>query len=921
MSGHGSPLQTWDDVFIENSIGRKKMKKPVKKPVKKSVKKQVKEQVKFLITMAVVTFLCVMQLSTGLAKIPAHDSLAIQSDLSLVKDDRFGENFLETFLAKGEAIAFTETPTSELSLFAAGQRLFEQGKFAAAANIWQEVADQSEQANNQPQKALALHYVALADQQLEHWLEAKRAIDESLQILSRLDLISRTEKAMFAQVLNTAGLVELKLGHTQAALETWEKATIAYTEIGDTIGKLGSQINQAIALQTLGLYPRSQTIFKQVLSELESQPNSSLKINTLHQLGITLRFTGNLAESRRVLEQSLSLSQDLNDPKSTSAILLSLGNTWRDLGNHIFSSLYYQQSAKIAPSLTQALQANVNYLNQLITLEKWSDAKDIYLTIQLRLAELPLSNTSVSIRINLADILLNINSGKWQIEPLEIAQILTPAIAAARTLAAPKAESYALGTLGKLYEQNQQWQDAQKITQQALLIAQQIQAVDLIARWQWQQGRLFTNQGQNNQAILAYQEAVNSLQSLRADLVNIHRDVQFSFKETVEPVYRELVRLLVQDPTNKANLQQARQVIESLQVAELDNFFREACLEAKPIKIDRIDPTAAVIYPIILADRLAVILALPGADLTYYETKLPEPEIVARLEQFQIYLNPAFFDSDRLEVSQIIYDWLIRPAEPQLAASGIETLVFVLDSALRSLPIAALYDGQQYLIAKYCLALAPGLQLLNVDSVTGEKLSILMGGLSEGREMFSPLPGVETELTEISHILKSDLLLNQRFTNFNLAAKINSLNVPVVHIATHGQFSSQVEDTFILTWDGKMNVQEFNSILRSREQKFSRPLELLVLSACQTATGDRRAALGLAGFAVRSGARTTLGTLWQVSDRSTADLMIRFYQELAGQPATSKAKALQMAQLALLKNPQSQHPFYWAPFVLLGNWL
>ena len=144
----------------------------------------------------------------------------------------------------------------------------------------------------------------------------------------------------------------------------------------------------------------------------------------------------------------------------------------------------------------------------------------------------------------------------------------------------------------------------------------------------------------------------------------------------------------------------------------------------------------------------------------------------------------------------------------------------------------------------------------------------------------------------------------------------------MVHIATHGQFSSDVENTFILTWDGKINVQEFNSILRSREQKFSHPLELLVLSACQTATGDRRAALGLAGFAVRSGVRTTLGSLWQVSDRSSADLMIRFYQELAGgQPATSKAKALQKAQLALLKNPQSQHPFYWAPFVLLGNWL
>lgn len=861
---------------------------------------KIKKSVKFFIVLALSAFLCIRP---SAAKIVGHDSLVMQPESYSVFPVSKNHEYTPRILA----------------LFEQGKSLFAQENYAAAAQILQQVVDLSELANHSTQKALALSYLALAYEKLEQWLDAKQAIDEALSILTRLELTSHPEKLMFAQALNTAGLVELKLGHVQKALDNWEQAAIAYQEIGDNIGKLGSQMNQAIALQTLGMYPRSQTILKQVLAELAAEPNSPLKVNSLHQLGIILGATGNLAESRQILEQSLSLSQELNAVETTSAILISLGNLFQNMNQPEAAKLFYQQSEIIAPKLTQKMQANLNLLDLILKQDNLNF--DLYTKIKKDLNKLPISNNSCINQIKLANILLNLTEkADYSFLRKDIAEILASAIQTAMTLNSPNSESYGWGTLGKLYEQNKQWLEAEKITEKALLIAQEINALDLSARWQWQLGRILTNQGRKTEAILAYKQAVNTLQKLRADLVT-YQNVQFSFTETVEPVYRELVRLLVQEPTNQANLQEARQVIEYLQLAELDNFFREACLKAQPIQIEQIDPSAAVIYPIILADRLAVILALPGANLTYYETQLPETEIWARIEEFQRYLNPAFFERDRLQVSQTLYDWLIRPAETQLAANKIKTLVFVLDSELRNLPMAALYDGQQYLIEKYSLALAPGLQLLNVQPWSQQKLAVLTAGLSEGRENFSPLPAVETELREIAQIFKSNLLLNQKFTSTNLAQKINSLPTPVVHIATHGQFSSDMENTFILTWDGKINVQEFNSILRLREQKFSHPLELLVLSACQTATGDRRAVLGLAGLAVRSGARTTLATLWQVSDRSTADLMIRFYQELASQTTPSKAKALQMAQLALLKNPQFQHPFYWAPFVLLGNWL
>jgi len=145
------------------------------------------------------------------------------------------------------------------------------------------------------------------------------------------------------------------------------------------------------------------------------------------------------------------------------------------------------------------------------------------------------------------------------------------------------------------------------------------------------------------------------------------------------------------------------------------------------------------------------------------------------------------------------------------------------------------------------------------------------------------------------------------------------LSYPIVHLATHGQFSSNAADTFIVTWDEKVNVKEFDRLLRSRAGDNQQPIELLVLSACETASGDNRAALGLAGVAIRSGARSTVATLWQVNDESTAIFMTEFYRQLAASKS-SKAEALRNAQLTLLQNPEYKNPYYWAAFILVGNW-
>ena len=523
--------------------------------------------------------------------------------------------------------------------------------------------------------------------------------------------------------------------------------------------------------------------------------------------------------------------------------------------------------------------------------------------------------------------------------------MLSRGVKAARQLQDKRAESYALGNLSRIYEEIGEDRRARQYTETALNIAQFLQASDISYQWQWQLGRLLASQGDIKGAIAAYSEAVNTLQSLRGDLVAIDTEVQFSFRDKVEPVYRQLVGLLLDSAQNyqKNNaqncrgtedklqcrktaeeyLQKARQTIEALQLAELDNYFQDACLDAKPQQIDRVDPQAAAIYPIILPDRLAVILSIPGQPLRHYQTELQRAKIETSLGQFQQFLSPAFSNKQRLRLAQEIYDWLIRPAETQLEENNIETLVFVLDGFLRNLPMAALHDGDRYLIEKYSITLTPGLQLLDPRPLARDRLQALTGGLTEARQGFKALPAVAWELEQIASNLPVEQLLDREFTKSKLLGEIDEVNFTAIHLATHGQFSSNPEQTFILTWDSKIKVRELENLLKMRAEDSSKPIELLVLSACQTAAGDKRAGLGLAGVAVRSGARSTLATLWSVNDRSTATLMGEFYQNLlmSEEEGMTKAEALRRGQLKLLRNSKYQHPFYWAPFVLVGNWL
>jgi CHAT domain-containing protein len=815
--------------------------------------------------------------------------------------------------------SLTQEAKAELSdPIEAGRRHYKAGNFSNAATTWQNAAQFFKQQGDKANQALSLSYLSLAHQELAQWTDAQEAIDQSVKLLQS----SPQSAKLSAQVTNTEASLLLYNGKVEAALDKWQQAQKYYEQAGDLQGSLGSQINQAQALQQLGFNRRARQQLEAINTKLTGLPDSDLKVTALRALGIALQATGDRS-SAPVLQSSLTVAKQLNNQTDVSPTLLSLGKIAVADGQMETALDYFEQAESNTQNPTEKLQARLSQLQLLVEQgqSKASGDQAIVLAKGLHrdlMAAAP-SRPALYTAINFVSTLNDLDNPSQLVPLADLAGLLAHVVQSAQSTQDLSAEAYALNQWGRLYDRTQQHGEAKAVTNRSLEIARRLGADNIIAQSAWQMGRIAKTRNQRTEALGYYKEAVQSLQAIRGDLVAVNQDMQFSYRESVEPVYREMVALLLDGgQPGQAELTQARDIVESLQVAELDNFFREACLD-KARQIDQVDPTATVVYPIILPDRLAVILSTAGQPLRYYSVTQSKEETERVVAAMYRSLSPVDNAQDRLAQSQKLYDWLIRPAEQDNALKDTKNLVFVLDGHLRNLPMAALHDGKQYLIEKYAVTLSPGLQLMASQSKTTDQAKVVIAGISDARSGFAALPGVETEVKTISNTLSSSTLLNQQFTGLALANQVKNSNANIVHLATHGQFSSRMEDTFLLTWDGRVNVKELSELLRSREGDRAKAIELLVLSACDTAAGDDRAALGLAGLAVKSGARSTIATLWPVKDKAASLLMTQFYSNLKNKNFT-KAEALRQAQLHLIQKTDFREPFFWSGVVLVGNW-
>jgi CHAT domain-containing protein/Tfp pilus assembly protein PilF len=722
-------------------------------------------------------------------------------------------------------------------------------------------------------------------------------------------------------------------GDLEQAVSQWLKAVHAY----QAAGKINEQIEVLTflgqAYQSLGQYKNSLKSLAMALVLAEKSQDPEHLASVMGSLGNLYIATGPAEKAQQYLNQSLSLARETQNRELSAIVLNNLGNFWASQEKFKDALQAYSESAALAKETSKPLLATKALTNAaMVSLQdgQHQSAKGLLETVHALTPGLAPSSEKVNALINIGISYNDLHRRLPQIGGLLLtsaANSLNEAIVIAEQIGDRRGESFALGYLGQVYEQAGQYDGALELTRSALFIAQQIHAPESLYLWEWQSGRILRESGKTEESIAAYRRAVKTLEPVRTEISSGYGITRSSFRESIGPLYFELVDLLLKGSAafNKREqyeplLLEARATVELFKAAELRDYFRDDCVDAarsRVMKLDAVTETAVVIYPIILRDRLELLVTLPGG-LKRVTVPIAAQTLTQEVRQFRSKLEKRT-TREYLPHAQKLYDWLVRPLEAELNSSKAETLVFVPDGSLRTIPFAALHDGDQFLISKYPVAVTPGLDLTDPRPLKRENVKVLAAGLTQAVQGFPRLPHVAAEIAAIQSLYGANRLLDQQFVAAQVQKELQETEFNIVHIASHGQFAGDVEKTFLLTFDGKLTMDrldQYIGLFRSRED----PLELLTLSACETAAGDDRAALGLAGIAIKAGARSALASLWFINDRATAILVSEFYRQLQD-TSLSRAVALQRAQLLLLSDRIYQHPGYWSSFLLINNWL
>lgn len=862
-------------------------------------------------------------------------------------------------LVMGSPFTHAATDQSPAELVQAGVTAYDQGDYTAALSFWQQAL---------------VHYPDTASPE-------RALVNENLA--------------------RTYGL----LGNTPAAIAAWAAAAENYEQSNKPIQFGRMLTEQAQVYLTLGQYQRAAALLcgEAPAIEITDQSASAAvqctggavaiaeatddptgQTAALGSLAETYRLIGNYEVAQALSREGLQIAEVEALPQFVAPLLNSLGNTYArlfqvadrraeaanllrklDIAQRLRSQAmdhYHQAQDSFGRAITVAraqgdsLTELQSYVSQLSLYQSTAHSGAIR-AVRQQIGELintlPPSRETAYSAITLAKAYQG--SQNFTCSPatdsLVVESLVEPWLQKgydiARQIQDDRARSFALGELGHLQECRGQLADALHLTHQAQLAASDaLESADSQYLWEWQMGRIYYRQGASDRALAAYEQAIATLESIRTDILTADRELQFDFRDTVEPIYRQFVELQLGDPLALAATKQLATLsptkidkvlgaVDALRLAELQNFFGDDCVlvssKGAQKRLLASDPGTAVISSIVLGQRTALIASFADGNskIAWVDNsdrlKATAREFRRSLKRFRVL---AAYDN---QYAQALYKQLIEPFEDELTAANINTLVFVQDGFLRNIPMAALHDGQNYLIQRYAIATTPSLGLTAASTGRARDLQVLAVGLSkatvtERGQAFSALNFVPSELASISKQLPdSTILLNEDFTVARLTAALQESQYAVLHLATHGQFSTIPEDTFVVTGTGDSEVSgeltfgQLERLLRESSPA-TEPLDLITLTACETATGDDRATLGLAGVAIRAGARSAIASLWKVNDETAAQLVDSFYEKLKD-PSLSKAQSLQAAQVAAIEaNAAGANPGYWAPLILVGNW-
>jgi CHAT domain-containing protein len=716
-----------------------------------------------------------------------------------------------------------------------------------------------------------------------------------------------------ATIYNYLGIANREVGQLGRSISHFREAIAIYRENDEEATRTSltkTLIEQGRTFNEMGQWKRSRPLLEEAISMVES--DLSLKFLASRALGTSYWLEGNFDKAVEASLTSRNLALLANDSQAIAIALNDLTNVLL-----LRRKQYLSQIPDVTAEGDEAEASRLEFLAEqdklaaidaanktvknsrgtqglflvraMLNLSKLSPQRDYRSGARKILTNTPSSRTKAELLIDLS----------LQEEENTSIALLKDAIATADKVGARRIQSIGYLRLSELYERTGKYQQALIEAERGEWIAQQLMASDILYRFQWLSGKVYRKIGNNEKAITSYQNAIAFLQRLRKEQNNTLSYSQLGLKQSIEPVYRELISLLLMKDSPKS-IKDALDAFQELQLSQLQSFFGDACLELRQKTIDSpvsYPKKAAIIHTIILNNSTYTILELSNGKIYAYPIRIEATELEERLKQWRRQLEDTAIPEEFLELSQDFYNLLIRPLERDLTANR------------------AFYDGKQFLIEKYPVSITLGFNLPSrALSILKEKASIF--GLSVALRKdnsdlveFPSLPYVKNETLQVQNIVGGERLLDRDFSQTNFEKELVN-NRRLVHVATHGEFNGTLAKTFLRTFDRSLPLSELERIFRTREQ----PIDLLTLSACDTASGNNKAILGLAGVALRSDVKNVMASLWAIEDKSTTELVANFYRHL--EKGMSVARALQIAQIARLKN---DYVTQWSAFIAIQN--
>ena len=699
-------------------------------------------------------------------------------------------------------------------------------------------------------------------------------------------------------------------------------------EIGDRTGETTLLSNIGIIYKNLGQYAKAIDIYQQALSISKEIGNRAGENATLNNIGLVYKSLGQDTKAIDIYQQALSISKEIGNRSAEGITLGNIGGVYDKPSSYSKAIEYYQQALSISKEIgDRATEGRI------------------------------LNNIGLSYN----------NIGQYP-KSLEYYQ---QALSISKEIGDSAVEGTTLNNIGLAYDNLGQYSKALDYYQQALAIIKEVGDLAGEGATLNNIGYALDSQSQTELAILFFKESVKVRESIRKDLKKLSREEQQSFTRTVADTYRTLSdRLLKQ-----GRVTEALQVLDLLKIQELEDYLknikgnditaqgvrllepekaissqlsnlniekipelnRQLASQLKqlpkseinkvPEYLQNIPKGAVLIYPLILDDRLELIVFSSGSIPANYTIPIKKEELTILINEFRASLMD-WGSEDAIVSSKNLYDLLIKPIETELKQANADTILYAPDSFLRYIPIAALYDGKQYLIEKYRInnLIAYSLFDSNHNSLTNLRIYAGAFGGKAGERKFGQT-ALPFSIPEVEYITSTFPNTN-KYIEQNFTAKTTKEKVAgnsIVHFATHAEFSSQSPlDSYVLFGDGsKITLAEINDLSL-------KDTALVVLSACQTGLsstlGNGAEILGFGYQVQRAGAKASIASLWSVSDGGTQLLMQEFYKKLQkGNIAPSTA--LREAQLSMIRRPIKEretnynHPFFWSAFVVIGNGL